>query len=395
MRFKYESYSDFESKYSSAIAYAEILIQKPEFQVHKNHVPIAAILKQDDVKDLIFLATKISQLGPNDTDRQVITIQSVINSFDGLNFGSISRFNPDDFECIDTSSHAVKEFMLKNIIYLLKEKQCACARCGMEIEDRMFGAIGYECDHVEENYRENDQSMKLFKIADAFRKEVDVAINEVTKTQLTCGTCHLRVKYSISKDLPQTLLREYPVIHPRAVTVYLDSDEGINMLDDFSKAWGADKILTLTWQDLQVMMSKFALALEDVAYITEGVWNDGRWEGDREEERQYYVCRIFMNVITCKLGGCLFCKISFSNLLPIQLMGIDFHHIMEAKKKHEPSELAKGSPWRAAQELRKTCALCRGCHAKVTHCKSSASKLMTLFNDEFGYNVDNATGYVI
>ena len=313
MRFKYESYSDFESKYSSAIAYAEILTQKPEFQVHKNHVPIAAILKQDNVKDLIFTATKISQLAPRDkADREFITIQSVIDLFDRLCFGSTSRFNPDDFECIDTSSHAVKQFMLKNIIYLLKEKQCACARCGMEIEDRKFGAIGYECDHVEENYRENDQSMKLFNIAQAFEKEVHVAINEVTKTQLTCGTCHLRVKYSISKDLPQTLLREYPAIHPRAVTVYLDSDEGQNMLKDFSTAYVSDYLLTLTWQGLQSMTSKFGIALEDVAYITEGVWNDGRWntkyDSKKKVERQFRVSRIFMNAIARKLEDVFFAK---------------------------------------------------------------------------------------
>ena len=76
-------------------------------------------------------------------------------------------------------------------------------------------------------------------------------------------------------------------------------------------------------------------------------------------------------------------------------MGVDFHHIMEAKKEREPGLLVHGSPSRAAKELRKTCALCRGCHAKVTHSQSSASKFMTLFNDEFGYNVDNATGNVI
>ena len=116
---------------------------------------------------------------------------------------------------------------------------------------------------------------------------------------------------------------------------------------------------------------------------------------DEKKERQFYLCRVFMNAITRKLGGCLFCKMSFSNLLPTDLMGVDFHHIMEAKKEREPSELVHGSPWRAAKELRKTCALCKMCHAKVTHSKSSASKFMTLFNDEFGYNVDNATGYVI
>jgi hypothetical protein len=73
----------------------------------------------------------------------------------------------------------------------------------------------------------------------------------------------------------------------------------------------------------------------------------------------------------------------------------EFHHILEATKEYEPSGLAHGSPSRAAKELRKTCALCKMCHAKVTHSKSSFLKFMTRFNDELGYKVDSATGYVV
>jgi aryl-alcohol dehydrogenase-like predicted oxidoreductase len=63
---EYESKSVFEGKYSFAIENAESLAKK--YQVHKNHVSIAMILKQDKVKMLILAATKISQLGPNDNE---------------------------------------------------------------------------------------------------------------------------------------------------------------------------------------------------------------------------------------------------------------------------------------------------------------------------------------
>ncbi len=68
---------------------------------------------------------------------------------------------------------------------------------------------------------------------------------------------------------------------------------------------------------------------------------------------------------------------------------------MQEKKEFEPSPLASGSPWRAVMELRKTCALCKYCHANITHSKSSMSKFMTCFNEDFGYNVDDVTGYVV
>jgi hypothetical protein len=55
------------------------------------------------------------------------------------------------------------------------------------------------------------------------------------------------------------------------------------MLKDFDKAYYSDELQTLTWLDLQDMTSKFSLALEDIAYITEGVWKDGRWTMDDGE----------------------------------------------------------------------------------------------------------------
>jgi hypothetical protein len=73
-------------------------------------------------------------------------------------------------------------------------------------------------------------------------------------------------------------------------------------------------------------------------------------------------------------------------------MGIDFHHIMEAKISCGPTKCK--SPHDATVELRKTCTLCRLCHAKVTHSNSSLSKFMTRF-EELGYKVDKSTGYVV
>ena len=141
----------------------------------------------------------------------------------------------------------------------------------------MFGAIGYNCDHVEENYRPNADSEKRLGIADA--KTIYDGLNEIVKTQLTCGFCHQRVKYSIVKELPVVLTRKYDAIPARAVSVYLDSAEGISMLEVFEKAHCDDSLEILTWKNLQDMTSKLRLALEDIAYITEDVWNNNKLSG--------------------------------------------------------------------------------------------------------------------
>ncbi len=113
----------------------------------------------------------------------------------------------------------------------MKEKQCACARCGIEISDSTFGAIGYECDCVEEIYRENDESNKK------------IEISRVVKWNFYTALCHLRVKYTVVVELPNVLTRKYDSIPPRAVSVYLDSSEGKIKLNDFNLAWHADDLL--------------------------------------------------------------------------------------------------------------------------------------------------------
>ncbi len=92
--------------------------------VHVNHVPIATIFKHDDVRSLVHVATKIDQLGPRHDERNAITVQAMVDLFSHLGFGCIDRFyQEEDYRNIDKSSSRVCEFVHRNIICLLKEKQ--------------------------------------------------------------------------------------------------------------------------------------------------------------------------------------------------------------------------------------------------------------------------------
>ena len=115
---KYEDSTVFDDKFSSAITKAENLLSK--YPVHKNHVPLATILKQDHVKSLVHVATKFDQIIPSSDERETITIQSIVKSFSNFGFGCIMRFKPEDFDGIDKSSHAVSHFVIKNLVYLMK-----------------------------------------------------------------------------------------------------------------------------------------------------------------------------------------------------------------------------------------------------------------------------------
>ena len=191
-------------------------------------------------------------------------------------------------------------------------------------------------------------------------------------------------------DFPKDLMRKYDPTSPQAVSLYLDSTEGKNLLNDFERAWqmpGNSK--EMSFEALQTMANKVGVALEDVAYFSKSKWGQPTME-----RRPYHLCRVYQNIITRKTGGCLLCGLSFSSLTVIQLYGVDFHHVLESKKGCEPSKCALKSPKLASMELRKTCALCKKCHAMVTHSNSAKARFTKKFR-ELGYSVNNVSGDIV
>ena len=308
--------------------------------------------------------------------------------FSNQGFGDIARFRPEDSEDY-FNKHHLSHFLTNHFIYILRENQCACARCGILIDSPMYGAIGFESDHVEENYRVLEDSEKALSLACGV-KCIGTALIEASKTQLTCGFCHYRNKYCIMSDFPKELMRKYDPTSPQAVCLYLDSTEGKNLLNDFERAWQAPRnSKEMSFEALQTMANKVGIAREDVAYFSKSKWGQPTMEN-----RHYHLCRVYQNIITRKTGGCLLCGLSFSSLTVIQLYGVDFHHDLESKKECAPSKCAWKSPKLASMELRKTCALCKKCHAMVTHSNSAEARFTKKFR-ELGYSVNNVSGDIV
>ena len=100
--------------------------------------------------------------------------------FSNQGFGDIARFRPEDSEDY-FNKHCLSHFLTLHFIYILREKQCACARCGILIDSPMYGAIGFESDHVEENYRELEVSEKALSL-DCDVTCIGTALIEASKT---------------------------------------------------------------------------------------------------------------------------------------------------------------------------------------------------------------------
>ena len=371
--------------YSASITKSERLLH--DYPVAPNHVPIVQILQRDNVKEFFHVASLISTIGPNDPERQAYSYPKIKSMFSNQGFGDIARFRPEDSEDY-FNKHCLSHFLTLHFIYILREKQCACARCGILIDSPMYGAIGFESDHVEENYRALEDSEKALSLGDV--RCIGTALIEASKTQLTCGFCHYRNKYCIMSDFPKELMRKYDSTSPQAVSLYLDSTEGKNLLNDFERAWQTpSNSKEMSFEALQTMANKVGIALEDVAYFSKSKWGQPTME-----RRPYHLCRVYQNIITRKTGGCLLCGLSFSSLTVIQLYGVDFHHVLESKKECEPSKCALKSPKLASMELRKTCALCKKCHAMVTHSNSAKARFTKKFR-ELGYSVNNVSGDIV
>ncbi len=375
-----------DDNYSASITKSERLLH--DYPVAPNHVPIVQILQRDNVKEFFHVASLISTIGGRDPARQAYSYPKIKSMFANLNFGDIARFRPEDSEDF-FNKHPLSYFLTQNFICILRENQCACARCGILIDCPMFGAIGFESDHVEENYRVNEDSERALSL-DSHVSCIETALSEASKTQLTCGFCHYRNKYCIMSDFPKELMRKYDPTSPQAVSLFLDSTEGKNLLNDFERAWqmpGNSK--EMSFKALQKMVNKVGIALEDVAYFSKSKWGQPTME-----RRKYHLCRVYQNIITRKTGGCLLCGLSFSSLTVIQLYGVDFHHVLESKKECDPTKCAWKSPKFTSMELRKTCALCKKCHSMVTYSNSAKARFTKKFT-ELGYSVNDVTGNIV
>eukprot|EP00984_Skeletonema_dohrnii_P028560 scaffold18611_cov73-Skeletonema_dohrnii-CCMP3373.AAC.3 len=75
--------------------------------------------------------------------------------------------------------------------------------------------------------------------------------------------------------------------------------------------------------------------------------------------------------------------------------GFHLHHMLEAKKSHDPSQgVGKGKTIEEQRfENRKTIMLCAGCHLIITHNEEEKQKLADKF-EGLGYSIVRETGEI-
>lgn len=173
------------------------------YKVHENHTPYSEVLRDQNVKSIIFLAVQVSILGGNAGNRKHFTYKKIKAAFKALGNGDIERFRDDLEDVFDKLT--LSEFMTEVIYYLVKEKQHACARCGCKITNHTHGAWGFELDHVAENFRmEGKASTKTANVSDI--QNLKGKLLEMTQCQLTCNMCHLNLSHNKTGEINKMVL---------------------------------------------------------------------------------------------------------------------------------------------------------------------------------------------
>jgi hypothetical protein len=88
-------------------------------------------------------------------------------------------------------------------LYIMRWEQRACALCDDEITNKIFGAIGFDSDHIFENEKDDDkEGSKFFELNSGgiyINRSIYEIIGEIAKTRLVCGDCH-ECRLSVSKQ---------------------------------------------------------------------------------------------------------------------------------------------------------------------------------------------------
>ena len=194
MVLRFLDHSIFEDAYSAAVAQARIVDEK--YEVGSNHVSILQILSEPNFKDLTYIIWRTSQLHNKSADRKALAYEKVKRLFIGLGYGDINRFRPMDSEDVFNKTR-ISHFMTDTTIFLIREKQIACARCNVVSIDKRYGALSFESDHVDENFRkEGEEKTKGFELGGGTYCSILNLLGETSKTQLTCPTCHFSITHT-------------------------------------------------------------------------------------------------------------------------------------------------------------------------------------------------------
>eukprot|EP00985_Skeletonema_marinoi_P000996 scaffold412_cov118-Skeletonema_marinoi.AAC.1 len=297
--------------------------------------------------------------------------------------GLQSRYDEDVANCKGGKS----AFLKRMLLYTLRNEQHCCGKCGRKIDCHLFGGIGFESNHIKDDYAESDEDKIKYCEANItlFLGNLCDALYEISKTDLECSLCHDRHGYCRYDQLPDKVERDYnfPI---RPCFEAQQSDECKQVLICIeSLQINAAK---LSFEDVSQKFSDKTVIHSNDAFG----FNEERWNAANKRTRRKMLHGAYLSSEKRMTGGCYLCEESHCKRPLRNLRATDLHHVLPDEKDFNPSEGVNKSVDVSLTEDRKTCPLCKRCHMRVHHRAGENDRFMKKLQSK--YCVDELTGEI-
>eukprot|EP00984_Skeletonema_dohrnii_P036163 scaffold36821_cov161-Skeletonema_dohrnii-CCMP3373.AAC.1 len=293
-----------------------------------------------------------------------------------------SRYNADIQQ---VGGHST--FLKRMMVYSLRRKQHSCGKCDRLIQDFLYGAVGFESNHViDDTARNEDERIKSFEVsARNFGNDPCDLLFEMCKTDLECWHCHNHYGANRYEELPDHVVGEYnyparPCFEAQQDTTCKEALACIQSLCEDASSH-TFKHVTKTFE------ANTAFYYKDCFLFKKDLWDCAG-----ASLRGEMLHRVYLQVEKRMCGACLLCNEKFCNLPGRELGGTDLHHVDWNSKSLNPSEGSKKSFDESLRENRKLAPLCKPCHLKVHNQPGENDRFMSILGSK--YVVDKKTGEI-
>lgn len=166
------------------------------FPHHEGHHTLATVLSTvPNIQDVLYIAWQMGDVGGTCSTRKAWSYEKVEQLFRNLGFGDINRFHVHGNMRVYFDNRDITMFVNNLCLFVLRESMMCCAtkNCGVKITDNIWGAIGFEHDHVMDNDPKEGKARTKRKNCWLLNMPIMDLLEELAKTQLKCRTCHLKI----------------------------------------------------------------------------------------------------------------------------------------------------------------------------------------------------------
>eukprot|EP00984_Skeletonema_dohrnii_P012939 scaffold5303_cov97-Skeletonema_dohrnii-CCMP3373.AAC.1 len=353
-----------------------------------DHVPIYDILQKTNIRKIIREVMAVCKRNDN---ALIFDRLGTIIQFFSKNDIDIRDFchNLQERYDADIKDSGVSLFLKRMLLYTIRNEQGCCGKCGQTIEDVIYGAVGYESNHVsDDNATSDEERIKCFNASiTAFHGDPVDALFELCKTRLECWRCHNHYGACAYDELPDTCEKTYDFDLVPCFAAQQD--------DKCKKVLACIKellldVATLTFNNVCTTFENNT----DFRYKDCFLFNKECWTCADKSTRNILLRRVYLQVEKRMCGGCLQCGEKFCNLPLRELGGIDLHHVIEKKKSFNPSDGADKPFDVSLKENRKLVPLCKKCHLYVHHKPGENDKFMAKLESKYGVDIDQSSGEI-